>query len=200
MSRRLAQSLAVLLPLIAAGCETAPPVQTTFPALHYDYLTPLHLNVASIDIEDRFVPAPGGPAALAPVPPIDALRQMAQDRLMATGSSGRAVFVIEDASIVPVAGDGLSGTLAVRLDVMTGDGTRAGFAEARVSRVVTGIGGDERAAVYDLVRRMMVDMNVEFEFQVKRSLRDWLQVTTTAPAPAAVEQQDLGPPSTTPVP
>ncbi len=200
MSRRLARCLAVLLPLVAAGCVEQPPIQTSFPALHYDYLTPLHLNVASIDIEQRFVPAPGGPAALAPVAPVDALIQMAHDRLSATGSSGRAVFVIEDASIVPEPGGGLGGTLAVRLEVMTGDGQRAGFADARVSRVLTGTGGDERAAVYDLVRRMMVDMNVEFEFQVKRTLRDWLQQTTNAPAPAAVQQQDLGPPPVTPAP
>ena len=38
---------------------------------------------------------------------------------------------------------------------------------------------------------MMVVMNVELEFQVRRSLRDWLQDPTAAPPPAPVEQQEL---------
>jgi hypothetical protein len=42
---------------------------------------------------------------------------------------------------------------------------------------------------------MMEDMNVEFEYQVRRSLRDWLQEPTTAPPPPPVERQPLGPPS-----
>jgi hypothetical protein len=36
---------------------------------------------------------------------------------------------------------------------------------------------------------------VEFEFQVRRSLRDWLQEATTAPPPPPVEQQDLRAPT-----
>lgn len=200
MSRRPALCLAVLLPLLLAACasETAMPV-TQFVPLRYDYLTPLRLNVASIEIDDRFIPAPGSPADLSPVSPVQALEQMAHDRLRADGSSGQAVFVIENASIVPVEG-GLSGSMAVRLDVLTGDGHRGGYAEARVSQIYAGPMGDERAVVYQLIRQMMTRMNVEFEYQVKRTLRDWLQQAGTAPAPAPVQEQSLGLPGTSPVP
>jgi hypothetical protein len=43
---------------------------------------------------------------------------------------------------------------------------------------------------------MMSDMNVEFEFQVRRSLKEYLQDTATAvPTPAPVQSQDLAPPT-----
>ncbi len=120
---------------------------------------------------------------------------MAADRLVAGGSLGRAVFTVEDASIRRIPG-GLEGALAVRLDVLTSDGKRAGFAEARVMRRLQGYENDDfRGALYDLTRQMMDDMNVEFEFQVRRSLRDWLQVATTAPVPPPVQQQPLTPPA-----
>ena len=90
---------------------------------------------------------------------------------------------------------GLAGALAVRLDVLTPDGNRAGFAEARVNRQYQGSMRDPRGAAYTLLDRMMDDMNVELEFQVRASLRDWLQRTApNAPAPAAVQQQNLAPP------
>ena len=183
-------------------------MRDAFPPLRYDYLTPLRLNVAAIQIENRFIQAPGGPASLSPISPVLALEQMAQDRLRADGSSGRAVFVVDDASIVLVPG-GLSGSMAVHLDVLTADGRRAGFAEARASQIYTGPTSDIRAVTYDLVKNMMDSMNVEFEYQVRRSLGDWLQVTETAPLPPAVQQQDLGalgglppsvPPPVSPVP
>ena len=50
---------------------------------------------------------------------------------------------------------------------------------------------DLPAALYDMTRAMMDDMNVELEFQIRRSLRDWLQDPTAAPPPAPVEQQEL---------
>lgn len=190
----------VLLPLLgAAACLTgcggdAAPTRTSFPPLRYDYLTPIRLNVASIEVQDEAAGPPGAGATL-PVSPAQALRSMAEDRLLAAGAQGRAVFVIDQAVLTPV-GRGLAGTLAVHLDVLSPEGGRAGFAEAQVSRRVSSVGSDPRGAAYDLLRQMMDDMNVEFEFQVRRSLRDSLQTTApNAPPPAPVEQQDLSPPS-----
>jgi hypothetical protein len=201
LRRRAACCLALALPLLAAACasDDASAPARDFPPLRYDYLAPLDLNVASVEIGSNFVPASDGPAALAPVPPVEVLEQMARDRLRADGSSGKAVFVVDDASIVPVPG-GLAGTMAVHLDVLTGDGTRAGYAEARVSQVYTGPTSDTRAVVYGLIKQMMDHMNVEFEYQVKRTLHDWLQQTQTAPPPAPVQQQELGPPGAAAVP
>ena len=201
MRRRALLGLALPVALALSGCASDDRDSESggFPPLRYDYLTPLRLNVASIVYEDRFVPAPGGAASLSPVSPIQALEQMAHDRLRAEGASGRAVFIVDDASLVLVPG-GLSGSMAVHLDILTDDGRRAGFAEARASQVYTGPTGNIRAVTYDLVRNMMDRMNVEFEYQLRRSLGDWLQVTETAPPPIQVQQQDLGPPRPLPPP
>ncbi len=182
----------LLLPIIAAGCADTPPARTSFPPLTYGYLVPLRLNVATV--EQAPPPAPGPLDDINPAPPAQALLQMAQDRLSAGGSLGRAVFTIDDATITRTR-DGLNGSLAVHLDVLTSEGTRAGFAEARVSRRADAIGSTLRAALYDMTAQMMQDMNVEFEFQVRQSLREWLQDPTTAPPPPAVEQQPLPSPS-----
>lgn len=203
---RLARRAVLVLPLALGACFGGPPPPpTVFPPLTYDYLTKLRLNVGSIDIDDSWNP-PFGPAQLgpyAPVPPAAALRQMAQDRLVPTGTAGHAVFKIEDASIVQN-GNRLYASFAVQLTVGTTDGTRSGYAEARVVHNATLTDDDPqalRATLYNLTRATMDDMNVEFEYQVRRSLRDYLQasgVSGTAPPPPPVQTQELPPPGAAP--
>ncbi len=176
--------------LVLAGCAGSPP--RSYPPLRYGYLTPLPLNVASISVESHFVPAgPDDLNGLDPAPLVPTLEAMAQDRLHAVGSAGRAVFVIKDASLERT-GDGIQGTMDVELDVYGGGGTRAAFAEARVSRVRTGDIGDMPSALYDLTSQLMDAMNIEFEYQVRRSLKDWLVAPGASQAP--VQQQVLPPP------
>jgi hypothetical protein len=189
----------VLTALALAACGPSTPVRTSFPPLTFDYLTRLRLNVATIDIDDAWQapPNPREVGAYAPVPPVVALRQMAVDRLGAGGTSGRAVFTILDASLLNRR-DRVDGSFGVRLAVTTADGTRSAYAEARVARSMTLIDDDPatlRDALYTLVRQAMDDMNVEFEYQVRRTLRDWLQTTSgAAPVGAPVQSQDLAPP------
>jgi len=188
----IARRTALLLPVALAACVgDDAPVRTSFPDLHYDYLTPLRLNVGTVEVVD----GPPGPLdAQNPAPPGAALRRMAQDRIGAGGSTGRAVFTIDTATITR-GGPGLSGIMAVHLDILGPESGRVAFAEARVFRgTALPRRGDLRGTLYDLTRAMMDDMNVELEFQVRRNLRDWLQEATTAPAPAPVQQQDLSAP------
>ena len=187
----LSRRLVLLAPLGLAACGDDGPPRVYGP-IRYDYLTPLQLNVASVDMAD--LPPPGGLDELSPVPIGPAVRQMLQDRLSAAGSSGRAVVTVEDARVARSSG-GLDGAVAVRLDIVAADGKPAGFAEARVARRLDGVGRNLRPAIYDMTKQMLDDMNVEFEFQIRRSLRDYLQTTTTAPTPAPVEKQDLAPPA-----
>jgi hypothetical protein len=56
---------------------------------------------------------------------------------------------------------------------------------------------EERWALYKIVRQMMDSMNVEFEFQVRKALRNFLVAgDAAAPAPTTgpVERQELAPP------
>jgi hypothetical protein len=185
----------LLLPLVLTTCarEEQPASPASFEPLRFDYLTPIGLNVASVLIEQRFVPGAADLGRYDPVQPVQALRQMAEDRLHALGASGRAVFVILDASIVRNGGSYI-GSLAAGLDLYASDNTRAGFAEARASRTRTIDDGPIGPALYEMTKRLMDAMNVEFEYQVRRSLREWL-VAAPASAPAPVEEQALPPPS-----
>ena len=202
--------LGLLAPLLLAACDDGPPARTDFPPLTYDYLGKLKLSVATIDIDDAFskrdTATTGHVENLSPVQPAAALTRMARDRLIPAATSGHAVFVIEDASLTRAPG-GFAGAMYVRLDVTTSDGAKAGFAEARANRTFNSTDTSEagtRAALYELVKLMMSDMNVEFEYQVRRRLRDYLQTDdTTAPPPAPVQAQDLNtgtPPASAPAP
>jgi hypothetical protein len=180
-----------LLPLLLAACGG--PVRTDFAPLRYDYLEPLRLNVASIEVQSNFIPSGIAPdvSQFDPVQPVDVLKTMAQDRLKAFGAAGRAVFVIQDASLIRQ-GDTVTGNFAVELNIYNSANVRAAYADARASRQQVGGLGDLRGALYDLTKQLMDAMNVEFEYQVRRSLRDWLVSGDAAPAP--VQQQPLGAP------
>jgi hypothetical protein len=181
---------ALLAALALAACSSGPP--RVYAPLRYDYLLPLRLNVAELTIESHFVPAGSSDLnAQAPAPLIPTLTQMARDRIQAVGGAGRAVFVIKDATLART-DDGIRGSIDVELDVYGGEGMRAGFAEARVSRTRNGDNGDLRSALYDMTKQLMDAMNIEFEYQVRHSLHDWLVTTSAVPPP--VEQQALPPP------
>ena len=188
--------LTLLGPLALAACMDDVASQQEFAPFAFDYLAPLRLNVAEIGIQVATTPVAGDLGVSAPVPPVAALRQMASDRIKPGGTSGRAVFTIGDASIVRES-NGVVGSMAVELAIVLPDGSRPAYAQARVERRRSGLRGNLSGVLYELVRDMMNDMNVEFEYQVRRALHEWLQFAATAPSPDAVQQQDLAAPSPT---
>ena len=197
-TRRHLLAVPLLLPFLLAACEDSTPPPPAFPPLTFGYLSKLRLSVATIDVDNAFEQRGTADSQhveqLAPQSPADALRRMAQDRLIPAGAGGHAVFVIEDASLLRVPG-GFEGRMAVRMDVSAADGMKSGFAEAKASRTYSTSDTSDaatRAALYTLVKLMMSDINVEFEYQVKRKLRDYLQTDDgTAPAPPPVQSQDI---------
>ncbi len=203
LSRRaVLRVLSLATPALLAACASHHP-PTTFAPLDFSYLPKLYLKVASLSIIDAWAPNPNSRERgfLAPTTPEEALKRMAEERLVAVGPSGKAEFVIEDASIVEHGPDYI-GNFAVRLNILTGDGKRVGSAEARVYRTAN-INDDSpagvRAELYTLVKEMMNDMNVEFEYEVRHALGSFLS-SGLAPPPPKVQQQTLAPPTSTPVP
>lgn len=194
----LTRRSALLLPLLLAACGGGEPKY--YPPLNYSRLPPLRLNVARIEIEQHFFPSGMAPdvTQFDPVPPVEALRSMANERLKAFGSSGRAVFVIQNASLTRQ-DDTITGHMDVILNVYPSDtGPRAGFAEARVSRQYTGDLGDLRERLYEMTKAMMKAMNLEFEYQVRNRLHDWMASGTAAVPPVQAQPLNSGPPPGTP--
>lgn len=194
---RMLRLMALGLPLVMLGaCHSDQQQPTmTFTPLSYSSLAPLPLNVASISVVDRGQPGmvPGDLSGRAPTPPDQALKQMAHDRLIASGTGGHGVFTIDRASILHEPGGILDGQMNVHLDVVSADGQRRGYAVAQVTRSFdpgTRKDGntDTASNLYDLVNQMMQDMNRELETQIRNNLGNWL---TTAPVTGAVSEQSL---------
>jgi hypothetical protein len=192
----LSRRAMLALPLLLAACgdDEAPETPNAFPPLRYDYLPPIQLNVASIDVQQRFIPAgvPPDVTASDPVRPVDALKAMANDRLQALGTTGKAVFAIQDATLSRI-NDVVRGSMSVSLTIYNGDNVQSGYAAANVERSHAGLSGSLSQALYDMTKSMMDDMNVEFEYQVRQNLKDWLTTATSPNVP--VEDTPLDQPS-----
>jgi hypothetical protein len=171
--------LALAAPLGLAACSSEPPVQTSFPELQYTYLPQITLKVASVQVRDEYLPGPNTAQMIANAPeaPAAVLERMARERLIGDGSPGSATFAIKRASLDQV-GDNLQGTMTVELSVSTSNGQRVGYADATISRSETAPSNESpdhmRAALYALTKRMMTDMNVELQYQIQKSLPEWL--------------------------
>lgn len=200
----LSRRAVLLSALLAASCgsdEAPPPAVQLVAPLDFSYLLPLRLNVATVEIEQRYVPqgVPPDVSPLDPVQPVAALRTMAEQRLKADGASGRAVFVISDASLLRQ-GDTVTGTMSVELDIFGTTGTREGYAQATVVRQLAGVSGDLSAALNQFTGEMMKQMNVEFEYQVRHALSAWLLPEGAVPSPVQATPLSLGTPAIQPPP
>jgi len=184
----------LLLPWVLAACGGHE--EREFLPLHYNYLEPLRLNVAAVQIEQRFVPSGVAPdvSQLDPFPPVAALRNMAADRLQALGPAGQAVFVILDATLIRLK-DTINANFAVELNIYTAPNVRAGYADASVTGTYTGDLDDLPGKLYDITKSLMDRMNVEFEFQVRRSLHGWLLPGGAPTAPVRQQPLNVGPPA-----
>ncbi|MBK1661998.1 hypothetical protein [Paracraurococcus ruber] len=189
-SRRVALLLPLALPPFVLGaCGGPEPAFVPPGPMRFGHLTPLPLNVAAVEV------LPGGPppqagdigARLAPSP-AEAVRIMGQDRLLAVGTAGEARFAVTQAALVQ-GRDSLTCLVGCRLEILSPAGERQGFVEAQSRRAVSGREAERPRAAEALLRNAMDDLNVEFEFQLRRALRDWLVRVVpgpdgTLPAPA----------------
>jgi len=188
MPSHLTRRAALLLPLLLGACgdaDEAPAQRRDFPPLRYGYLPPIRLNVQRMESAEGFVRPSGGDEIIgaSPIDPAETLFAMGRDRLKPVAQSGTATFSIVTTSVTRQR-DTLNGVLAVRLDVRDADGTNSGYAEARVTATHSGPIKDQPAAVYDLLKSMMFDMNVELEYQLRNKLKAWVVDTPAEPAPA----------------
>ncbi len=195
------------LPLLAACANEQPAGPFVSPGPpSYGHLTPLRLKVSALEIKE-----PESGTALmvqqpAPFLPSDVMLRMARDRLSAAGGTGSARFVIQTARLTretasaagafSPASETFRCIMRCQLEIISAEDGVLASAAAEVRREVTGStrADAERAALAERVVKLAgQDMNVEFEFQVRRHLRNWLQMVA-APGealPQPVEREAL---------
>ncbi len=191
-------------PFLLAGCGGDQGVPQNFPPLRYTYLAPIALNVSSIQTEVAYAPTDDGTSldAMSPEAPIQAVEQMLQDRLVASGTGGTATVTINTASLNRV-NDTAVGNISVQVAVISADGRRSGYTTASVTRTRT-LPDDTsdsalRAFLYQMTSDLVNAENVELEYQMRQHLAGWL-VGGTSPivggpaAPAPVQAEPLSGP------
>jgi hypothetical protein len=184
-------------------------VPQNYPPLRYTYLAPIALNVSSIQTEVAYAPSDDGTSldAMSPEPPVQAVQQMLQDRLVASGAGGTATVTINTASINRV-NDMAVGNISVQVAVTSADGRRTGYTQASVTRTRT-LPDDTsddalRAFLYQMTSDLVNAETVELEYQLRQHLAGWLVGGTSTvvggpAAPAPVEAEPLSGPGALPV-
>jgi hypothetical protein len=189
---------ALLAGLGLAACGRTP--EEAFapgPPPSYAYLLPLRLAVGRIEVLPAANPAATRTMPPAPLVPADVVRTMAEERLQAAGGPATGRFRIQIATLTrePASGGGVFGTaterlnciLRCRLDIVGEDGAPVGFAEAEVNRATVRPAetqADRARAADEIVRQAGRDLNVEFEFQLRRNLRALLRAPEPPGGPA----------------
>jgi hypothetical protein len=195
------------LPFLAACAKEQPAGLYVPPGPpSYGHLMPLRLKVGTLEIQE----AGSGTAFLvdqsAPLQPADVMMRMAQDRLSAAGGPGKARFLIQTASLTregsasggvfSPASETFRCVMRCQVEIISSEDSILARAFAEAARAVTGPVRDaaERAALAErAVKLAGQDLNVEFEYQLRRHLRAWLQLVAppgeTLPQP--VEREAL---------
>ena len=195
------------LPLLAACAHEQPAGPFVPPGPpSYGHLTPLRLKVGTLEIQE----GGSGTAFLvdqsAPLQPADVMQRMAQDRLSAAGGPGKARFLIQTASLTREGGasggvfspasETFRCVMRCQVEIISSEEAILATTSAEATRVATGSvrdAGKRGALAERAVKLAGQDLNVEFEYQLRRHLRAWLQLVA-APGetlPQPVEREAL---------
>ena len=195
MSRLLTSFIGLCLILSLTDCEKTLP-QTSFSELRFNHLPLINLNIAKIEIVEKY----RSPLRLPniehelPVTPATIMRQWVKDRLRAKGTNGIARFFIVDASVkietLPKNNE-LKATftidqsaryharLSAKLEVETAGGLGKGFASAVSSRQRTmpeAISINERHnELGDFVKAVAIDFDKTMARNIKKFLGPFLR-------------------------
>ena len=189
MARLSLSGLIVLATLVGplAGCGDEPPRQT-FADLRFTNEPPLRLGVASLDINDEYRPNFDPPhyEQRMPIPLQHIADNWARDRLQPAGTSGRAVAVVTDASVVEInlpKQTGLSATftnqldtqyearVGIRIELRDDRGGSMHMAEGHAERSITLVEGTTLAErdrmLYRMETELMADLDRQLEAQIR---------------------------------
>ncbi len=190
-SRRLVLAAGLAVFALSA-CQSTPPRPAPRP-IDFSNFGPIVLNAGTIDVVNAY--RPSGAAHVedrSAVPPAEAVRRWASERLQAAGGSGRVRVTIKDASIVEVAlprTQGVKGYFTTdqaqrydgRIEVEiageaqdSGGGVFRGATKATVTYSTTVAENialaDREATFLDITRRLVEDLNARLDAGIRKDL------------------------------
>ncbi|PGH52896.1 hypothetical protein CRT60_23445 [Azospirillum palustre] len=191
LSRRftLAAGMATLL---LAACQSTPPRPAPRP-VDFSNFGPIVLNAGTIDVVDAYRPVGAKHVEnRSAVPPAEAVRRWAAERLQTAGGTGRVRVTIRDASIVEVAlptKKGITGYFTndqaqrydgrIEVEIAgevpdTGNGGFRGVTRSTVTQSTTVAENislaDREATFLEMTRRMMDDLNARLDAGIRKDL------------------------------
>ena len=195
-TRRLTKGgIAGVFLLVLAACQ-APAIPPPLEALTFSHLDPINLDVAKLEIDERYVPPLKAPNVehIFTTSPAKAMRQWAKDRLRPVGDSGMVLLVIRNASAIETKLDlqkGIRGALTrdqserydveldVILQVFDDSGRQLAFANAEAMRGKTVSEDisiyDREAAFLELVRLLIEDVNAQLDKNISQYLVNYVR-------------------------
>jgi len=192
-SPALASILAVVFLLTGCATEVQKP---GFSQISFAHLQPISLNVARIEVENRYVSPATRPNVEQefPVSPAAVASNWGRDRLRAVGQSGVARVVVRRASVVEVPlkrTTGVTGAFTrdqserydaiidMMVELRDADGNVRVTAESTAKRsrsVSENVSLIEREKIwFEMTETMMSDLNTALENQVRIHMKEWIR-------------------------
>ncbi|WP_298368451.1 hypothetical protein [Azospirillum sp.] len=191
-SRRFFLAVAAVAVLGLSACQSAPPRPAPRP-IDFSNFGPIILSAGGVDVVNGYRPGGGKHVEdRSAVPPVEAVRRWASERLQAAGGAGRVRVTIKDASIIEVAlpkTEGVKGYFTTdqaqrydgRIEVeVSGDmpdnsaGAFRGMTKAIVTYSTTvpeNIALADREAIFlDITRRLVEDLNARLDSGIRKDL------------------------------
>lgn len=191
-SRRSLLAVAAVAVLGLSACQSAPSRPAPRP-IDFSNFGPIILSAGGVDVVNGYRPGGGKHVEdRSAVPPVEAVRRWASERLQAAGGAGRVRVTIKDASIIEVAlpkTEGVKGYFTTdqaqrydgRMEVeVSGDmpdnsaGAFRGATKAIVTYSTTvpeNIALADREAIFlDITRRLVEDLNARLDSGIRKDL------------------------------
>lgn len=190
-------TVGVCFAVALAACASQAPIAGPVPEVGFQHLSPIHLNVSSVEMRSAYQSPLKTPNAehLFPTSPAKAMMNWAKRRLQSFGApgSGAATFVIEDASVIETKLDkskGLKGmftyeptarydaTAVARLTIKSAHGEAQGEVRVSATRSVevreNATLAEREKAWFEMTEALMGDFNTQMENQLQAHLARWL--------------------------
>ena len=192
-SPALASILAVVFLLTGCATEVQKP---GFSQISFAHLQPISLNVARIEVENRYVSPATRPNVEHefPVSPAAVASNWGRDRLRAVGQSGVARVVVRRASVVEVPlkrttsvtgaftrdqSERYDAIIDMMVELRDADGNVRVTAESTAKRsrsVSENVSLIEREKIwFEMTETMMSDLNTALENQVRIHMKEWIR-------------------------